>query len=110
MCRLLNHQCNIFSKNHEAKLRGMESLGRSFALNKSFAEAIKVWEERVSLSKTPMEKAYLFHEIGRCYLELGQFEISIHYASIAFEEAKLANDGNWKTNSLILLGQSYCKF
>lgn len=51
----------------DIKSRALDFLGRSYALKGSFAEAAEVWDSRLAITKTSVERAYLFHEIGRCY-------------------------------------------
>lgn len=51
----------------EIKSRAMDYLGRSYAMKGSFAEAAEIWDTRLAIAKTPVERAYLYHEIGRCY-------------------------------------------
>jgi hypothetical protein len=58
------------SKNEEDESRALENLGRVYARSGKFKEAIDVWEKKLPLVATEMEKAWLYHEVGRCYLEL----------------------------------------
>lgn len=52
----------------EVKSRALDYLGRSFAMKGAYTEAAEIWDSRLAIAKTPVERAYLFHEIGRCYL------------------------------------------
>jgi len=52
----------------EVKSRALDFLGRSHAMKGSYSEAAEAWDTKLALSKSPVERAYLFHEIGRCYL------------------------------------------
>jgi hypothetical protein len=55
------------SKMTEIKSRALDYLGRSYAMKGAYAEAAEVWDSRLAIAKTPVERAYLFHEISRCY-------------------------------------------
>lgn len=57
--------------NAEGISRAYENIGRVYARNGKYSEAIEVWEKKLPLAETDMEKAWLYHEIGRCQLELG---------------------------------------
>jgi len=52
---------------HETKSRALDYLGRSHAMRGAYTEAAEVWDTRLAVAKTPVERAYLFHEIARCY-------------------------------------------
>jgi hypothetical protein len=51
----------------DIKSRALDFLGRSYAMKGSFAEGAEIWDSRLAISKSPIERAYLFHEIARCY-------------------------------------------
>ena len=55
-----------FSKMAEKKIRALGYWGRSFALKGSYSDATKIWDAMLSLTKTSIQRAYLYHEIGRC--------------------------------------------
>jgi len=58
--------------NNEGISRAYENIGRVYARHGKFREALEVWEKKLGLVETGMEKAWLFHEIGHCYLELSK--------------------------------------
>jgi hypothetical protein len=60
----------------EIKSRALDFLGRSFAMKGSYPEAAEAWDTRLAIAKTPVERAYLFHEIGRCYYGMYHFMTS----------------------------------
>lgn len=102
---------NVAFKNKlsEMKSRALDYMGKSYALKQSYGEAAEVWESRIPLTKTPLDRSYLFHEIGRCYLELFKVDIARYYAINSFDEAMKINDYIWAMNAKILLGQIDCK-
>ncbi|XP_036694296.1 tetratricopeptide repeat protein 25 isoform X2 [Balaenoptera musculus] len=88
----------------DAKSRALDNIGRVFARVGKFQQAIDTWEEKIPLAKTTLEKTWLFHEIGRCYLELDQawqaqnyvklrdFESAVNNFEKALEKAKLVHN------------------
>ena len=87
----------FLSNNVEDKSRAYENLGRVYARNGKFKEAINVWEEKLPLASNDIEKAWLFHEIGRCYLELGNNEKACDYGNKSLNaqsEAKMGDIDN----------------
>lgn len=49
----------------------MDNLGRVYARSGQFPQAIQVWERKIPLATSALEKAWLFHEIGQCHFGLG---------------------------------------
>jgi tetratricopeptide repeat protein 25 len=68
-----NRDLKIAEENQstERRSRALDNLGRVYARNGQFPQAIQVWERKVPLATSPIEKAWLFHEIGQCQLGLG---------------------------------------
>ena len=62
---------NNKSDNKEGISRALENIGRVYARNGKYKEAVEVWEKKLPLAESDLEKAWLYHEIGRCYLETG---------------------------------------
>ena len=58
----------MYSKMQEVKARALDYSARAYALKGSYADAAEIWEARMAMAKTSLERTYLFHEIGRCYL------------------------------------------
>lgn len=49
----------------------MENIGRVYTRNGKFNEAIEIYEKKLPyLTDNDLENAWLYHEIGRCYLEI----------------------------------------
>jgi hypothetical protein len=49
----------------------LDNLGRVYARSGQFPQAIQVWERKIPLATSALEKAWLFHEIGQCHFGLG---------------------------------------
>lgn len=56
-----------------------------------------------------LERAWLFHEIGRCYLELKLHEKARDYGCQSLSAADEINDEKWQMNANVLLAQAECK-
>lgn len=71
----------IADKKHlpERSSRALDNLGRVYARSGQFAQAIQVWERKIPLATSPLEKAWLFHEIGQCHYGLGLLRKTKHF-------------------------------
>jgi len=61
---------------------------------------------RLPVTKTPLERTWLYHEMGRCHFELGNFERSRELGDRSYQEATSARDKIWLLSSSILIAQS----
>ncbi|XP_029429619.1 tetratricopeptide repeat protein 25 isoform X2 [Rhinatrema bivittatum] len=93
----------------EAKSRAMDNIGRVYARIGEFQKAIDIWVEKIPLAKSSLEKTWLFHEIGRCYLELRQPEEALNYGEKSQAAAEEAGDVEWQLNASVLVAQAEVK-
>ncbi|XP_076455502.1 outer dynein arm-docking complex subunit 4-like [Babylonia areolata] len=93
----------------EAVSRGLDNLGRVYARKGDFEKAIKVWDTKLPLSKTPLETTWLCHEIGRCHLEMDRPEKARDYGERSLAAAELADDQVWQLHASVLIAQSEVK-
>ncbi|XP_029782845.1 tetratricopeptide repeat protein 25 isoform X2 [Suricata suricatta] len=93
----------------DAKSRALDNIGRVFARVGKFQQAIDTWEEKIPLAKTTLEKTWLFHEIGRCYLELDQAWQAQHYGEKSQQCAEEEGDIEWQLNASVLVAQAQVK-
>ncbi|XP_063815472.1 outer dynein arm-docking complex subunit 4 isoform X2 [Pseudophryne corroboree] len=95
----------------EAKSRALDNIGRVYARIGKFEEAVEVyrWKEKISLPTSNLEKTWLFHEIGRCYLALELFKEARDYGIKSQQEAEEAGDVEWQLNASVLLAQAQVK-
>lgn len=56
--------------------------------------------------ETNEESTWLFHEIGRCYLELKEHEEAKVYGEKSLEAAETAQDDQWQMNASVLVAQA----
>ncbi|XP_073539651.1 outer dynein arm-docking complex subunit 4 isoform X3 [Phyllobates terribilis] len=110
---LQSHQKDLKIANEsnlpEAKSRALDNIGRVYARIGKFKEAIKVWEEKIPMAASSLEKTWLFHEIGRCYLELELLEEARDYGVRSQHEAEEAGDVEWQLNASVLVAQAQAK-
>ncbi|CAG7712991.1 unnamed protein product [Allacma fusca] len=85
--------------------RSLDLMARAHALNGDFNDAIEVWETRLEFAKTPLERAYTNHEIGRGNLEAGKRELARYYANECLSISMESNITIWATFARVLLGQ-----
>ncbi|XP_007940329.1 outer dynein arm-docking complex subunit 4 [Orycteropus afer afer] len=93
----------------DAKSRALDNIGRVFAKVGKFQQAIDTWEEKIPLAKTTLEKTWLFHEIGRCYLELEQAWEAQSYGKKSQQCAEEEGDIEWQLNASVLVAQAQVK-
>ncbi|XP_043820473.1 outer dynein arm-docking complex subunit 4 isoform X2 [Dromiciops gliroides] len=93
----------------DAKSRALDNIGRVFARVGKFQQAIDTWEEKIPLAKTSLEKTWLFHEIGRCYLELNRPWEAQEYGEKSQVCAEEEGDVEWQLNASVLVAQAQVK-
>lgn len=94
---------------NERSSRALDNLGRVYARSGQFPQAIQVWERKIPLATSPLEKAWLFHEIGQCHFGLGDYERSKRYGERSFHEAVDVGDPVWQLNAKVLVAHSQAK-
>ncbi|XP_020828304.1 outer dynein arm-docking complex subunit 4 [Phascolarctos cinereus] len=110
---LQSHRKDLeIARNYElpdAKSRALDNIGRVFARVGKFQQAIDTWEEKIPLAKTSLEKTWLFHEIGRCYLELNRPWEAQEYGEKSQACAEEEGDVEWQLNASVLVAQAQVK-
>lgn len=81
-------------------------MGRVHAKAGEYDRAIDKWMEKMPLIKTPLESTWLFHEIGRCHLELKNFQDAKEYGQKSLAAAQEADDQVWQLNATVLIAQA----
>lgn len=82
-------------------------LGRVYAKTQRFDDAADTWRRKLAVDDTlgNVEKAWLFHDIARCYIELHRTQDANDMAETAFQHAKEANEPRWLLNTCLLQAQ-----
>lgn len=93
----------------ECKSRALDNLGRVYARKGEYDKAIGSWGRKIPLAKTPLETTWLYHEIGRCHLEMGNYEEARNYGEKSVTAANESGDEMWQLNAKVLLAQSEVK-
>ncbi|NXT85366.1 TTC25 protein, partial [Zapornia atra] len=93
----------------EAISRALENVGRVYARMGKFQQAIDTWEEKIPMAKSSLEKTWLFHEIGRCYLELDKAEAAQNYGEKSLQSADEEGDVEWQLQAIVLVAQAQVK-
>jgi tetratricopeptide (TPR) repeat protein len=110
---LKHHQKDYnIAKQHnlpEASARAIDNIGRVFIRQHKYKQAIQLFDERLPTVSHPLEKTWLFHEIGRCYLELGNASKALEFGEQSMEAATDACDHTWQLNASVLLAQANVK-
>ena len=65
------------------------------------------WSSKIKLTVSNIELAWLYHEIGRSYYALKDFQNSLKYGMDSAERAILGMDELWYLNANILIAKSY---
>lgn len=66
------------------------------------------WEKKIPLVRGGLEKTWLFHEIGWCYLELHRLKEARDYGVRSAAAADEIADVKWQINANVLVAQSEC--
>ncbi|NXH28939.1 TTC25 protein, partial [Myiagra hebetior] len=93
----------------DAESRALDNIGHVYARMGRFQQAIHTWEEKIPLAQSSLEKAWLFHEIGRCYLELDQAEEAQDYGQKSLQSADEEGDVEWQLHATVLVAQAQVK-
>ncbi|CAJ1076196.1 tetratricopeptide repeat protein 25 [Xyrichtys novacula] len=93
----------------EAMSRALDNIGGLYAQAEQYTQAIEFWEKKVPLVSDGLEKTWLFHEIGWCYLELSRYEEARDYGGRSLDAASEIADGKWQMNASVLVAQSELK-
>ncbi|NXP64031.1 TTC25 protein, partial [Chloropsis cyanopogon] len=93
----------------DAVSRALDNIGHVYARIGKFQQAIDTWEEKIPLAQSSLEKAWLFHEIGRCYLELDKAEVAQDYGQMSLQAADEEGDVEWQLHATVLVAQAQVK-
>ncbi|NXJ00412.1 TTC25 protein, partial [Psophia crepitans] len=93
----------------DAVSRALDNVGRVYVRIGKFQQAIDTWEEKIPMAKSSLEKTWLFHEIGRCYLELNKAEAAQNYGEKSLQSADEEGDVEWQLHATVLVAQAQVK-
>jgi len=97
------------NNNEEGKSRALDNLGRVHARMGEFEQAIECWTTKLPMAGNALEKTWLYHEIGRCHLEIGNHTEAKENGEKSQAAAEEAADDMWKLNATVLIAQAEVK-
>ena len=100
----------LLRDNKEARSRALDNLGRLYAKRGEYTKAIDSWMEKLPLSKSALESTWLYHEIGRCHLELKYYQDAKEFGQKSLAAAEQADDKVWQLNATVLEAQAEGEF
>ena len=86
--------------------RSMITLGRVHLNFRHFDATARVWERLVIDFEEAVPKAWLLHEIGRCYFEMKRYSKALATAGRCLEYAEEGNSQKWLLHGKLLSGQA----
>ncbi|ESN90138.1 hypothetical protein HELRODRAFT_90920 [Helobdella robusta] len=104
-----NKELKIAKKNDltNCKMDGLDNIGRIYVKWKKYDDAIKCFKKLSKISDST-EKIWLYHEIGRCYLEKeAKNEMAGKYGKKSLRLARYELDDVWTLNAMVLIGESF---
>uniref|UniRef100_A0A663DTI5 Outer dynein arm-docking complex subunit 4 n=1 Tax=Aquila chrysaetos chrysaetos TaxID=223781 RepID=A0A663DTI5_AQUCH len=93
--------------NAQLEMGQMEAALQSHKMDLEFAR--QNWEEKIPMAKSSLEKTWLFHEIGQCYLELNKAEAAQNYGQKSLQSADEEGDVEWQLHATVLVAQAQVK-
>ncbi|VDI18654.1 Hypothetical predicted protein [Mytilus galloprovincialis] len=89
--------------------RALGNLGRVYVSQGKHQNALELFSRKVPYCATRLETAWLYHEIGNCFLILQQFEFAREAARRSLEAAEEAVEWSYQLQSSVLLGVAEVK-
>ncbi|KAK3577965.1 hypothetical protein CHS0354_020804 [Potamilus streckersoni] len=90
--------------NQDIQSRALGNIGRVNVLIRNYNRAIDAYNRKAPLCKTSQETAWLFHEIGNCFLMLRIDEYALEAGVKALEAATEVNNTRFQLQSFVLIG------
>ncbi|XP_054861302.1 outer dynein arm-docking complex subunit 4 isoform X1 [Amphiprion ocellaris] len=101
----LSKQCSM----PEALSRALDNIGRVYAQTGQFEQAAEFWQKKIPLVYGALEKTWLFHGLGCCYLMLDRHDEAREFGLRSAAAADEAADEKWQINAHVLVAQSELK-
>ncbi|EEB15381.1 conserved hypothetical protein [Pediculus humanus corporis] len=99
----------ISSANSELITQSYILSGKVYVKFRKFEEAAFVWEKLIPMIENSEKKAWLFHEIGRCYFEMGKYDTSHKFGVDSEFWATKCSNSKWICSAKVLQGQCEMK-
>ncbi|KAJ8314357.1 hypothetical protein KUTeg_008918 [Tegillarca granosa] len=89
--------------------RALGNLGRIFVFKNKHQEALELFSRKIPLCKSNVETAWLYHEIGNCFLVLSQYAFAKEAARRSIEAADAEEQCSYQLQSCVLKGVAEVK-
>lgn len=99
----------ISSANTELISQSYILSGKIYVKFGKYDEAAYVWEKLIPITENSEKKAWLFHEIGRCYFEMEKYDCSYKYGADSGFWAEKCSSSKWICSAKVLQGQCEMK-
>ncbi|KAK6622698.1 hypothetical protein RUM43_008540 [Polyplax serrata] len=99
----------ISSANTELITQSYILSGKIYVKFGKYEEAAFIWEKLIPLIENNEKKAWLHHEIGRCYFEMGKYDTSYKYGCDSASWAEKCSSLKWICSAKVLQGQCEMK-
>lgn len=93
----------------DGQSRALDNVGRTYCVLGDFKMAIEFFQKKLPLLKTPEETTWLYHELGRCQLELNEHQAARELGEKSLTAAREAQDHMWQLNASVLIAQAESK-
>lgn len=108
-----HHEVDLdISKERDSKqnqCRALENMARTYMKMGQHNAALQFFGERLEHDATALDKAWIYHEIGRCYFEQEKHEKAKENGKLSLESAQQADDQVWQLNASILVAHAELK-
>ncbi|KAI0207666.1 hypothetical protein LSAT2_007647 [Lamellibrachia satsuma] len=91
------------------QLRALENLGRIYICQHDYKSAVQQWILKLDIIDDAEERAWLCHDIGRCYMEMEQFTEVLEYGEKALMESQDVTNKHALLSSKVLIAQAHAK-
>ncbi|KAI8916067.1 hypothetical protein EDD86DRAFT_186113 [Gorgonomyces haynaldii] len=88
-------------------IASLDEMGRLYVKSRRYKDAIKAFEERlVYTGPKSLHRAWILHDLGRCYMEVKQYERALKNGLESSQLAEQLRDNQWILNTKVLTAQA----
>ncbi|KAK0083787.1 hypothetical protein PV326_006518 [Microctonus aethiopoides] len=95
------------SKDEKLISRSIAVLGKVHLTFGHLNAAAVAWERLLNIVNRPILKAWLFHEIGRCYFEMSNYSKALKMSKRCIQSSEVAHSIKWMCYGKLLNGQAF---
>ncbi|KAL2915285.1 hypothetical protein HK105_205150 [Polyrhizophydium stewartii] len=82
-------------------------MGRIYVKTHRYKDAVAAFEEKLPFAPdNSVERAWLLHDLGRCFLELKQYERAAELGEVSLQVSDALEDRRWGLNGRVLVAQA----